>query len=72
MAQLFSAMFFGLMCAVAFAMVVAMLRAEWARVAMILSGRQLADARIPPQIRVRVRSWNRPEQRRAPSLRAAA
>ena len=65
MAQLFSALFFSLVAIGAATMVVGMLRSEWARVAAILRGEELQHARAAaPQVRVRARSWARPELRR--------
>ncbi|HYZ48068.1 MAG TPA: hypothetical protein VE567_04160 [Sphingomonas sp.] len=74
MAQLFSAIFFCLACIAALAMIATMLHGEWARVAAILSGRELAVARATvPQMRVRLRASSRTEPRRPPQpLRAAA
>ena len=73
MAQIFSVVFFGLATVAAVAMVVIMLRGEWARIAHILGGHELADARfIVPRVRVRLRSWNREEARRVPMPQRAA
>jgi hypothetical protein len=72
MVQLFSAVFFSLACVAAFALIATMLRRDWSRVASILAGAELEKARASAP-RIRVRSWNRPEPRRAaPPLRAAA
>ena len=75
MAQLFSAILFSLAGMAAMTFTAAMLRQEWSRIMTVLSGRELRQARIAatPQLRVRPRSWDRPEPRRAlPPLRAAA
>ena len=74
MAQLFCALFFSLVAIGAMALVCGMLRQEWARVVAILGGRELQHARAAaPEVRVRVRSWLRPELRYAVRpLRAAA
>lgn len=73
MAQFFSVLFFGLAGIAALALVGAMLRGEWARIIMILSGRELSGAQAAaPRVRVRQRSWNRPEQRALQQRRAAA
>jgi hypothetical protein len=74
MAQLFSASFFSLIAIGATVFVVAMLWQEWARVAAILRGEELQHAQtVSPRVRVRLRSWSRPELcRPARSLRAAA
>lgn len=74
MTQLFSALFFSLAALGATLIVVAMLREEWTRVAAILRGEELRHARsAAPQVRVRLRTWPRPDLRRpARPLRAAA
>jgi hypothetical protein len=72
MAQLFSALFFTVACVAALAMIATMLRGEWSRVMSILIGTEMAKARAAAP-RIRVRTWNRPEPRRAaPAMRAAA
>ena len=75
MAQLFSALFFSLATMAAIAFTLAMLRGEWSRIVVILSGQALQEARAAaaPQVRFRQRAWNRAERRRSSSpLRAAA
>lgn len=74
MAQLFSALFFSFLALGATLMVFAMLRAEWSRVAAILRGDELHHAGATvPQVRIKLRTWSRPEPRRpATQLRAAA
>lgn len=74
MAQLFSAFFFCLAGVAAIGLIAAMLREEWGRVTAILSGCDLAGARMQtPRPRVRMRSGTPAELRRTPRpLRAAA
>ena len=73
MAQIFLGIFFSLAAIGAFVMIAAMLRAEWRRVVAILSGAELAVARASaPRVRVRQRTWGRPEPRSALQRHAAA
>lgn len=75
MAQLVSILFFSVALIAGVAMIVAMLHGEWDRIRAVLNGEMLdqANAQSRPQVRVRLRSWNRAEARRAlPTLRAAA
>ncbi|WP_046347351.1 hypothetical protein [Sphingomonas changbaiensis] len=74
MAQIFSALFFTFAAIGAAALVAGLLRGEWDRVIAILGGEELAGARAlaAPRVRVRVRAWRAPAQRRAQPLRAAA
>lgn len=72
MAQFFSALFFSLACMAAIAMIAAMLRRDGSRVISILAGADLERARAAAP-RIKVRTWNRLEPRRAsPPLRVAA
>ncbi|MBS0503817.1 MAG: hypothetical protein JSS55_08465 [Proteobacteria bacterium] len=75
MAQLVSILFFSVALTGAFALIAGMLRSEWTRLSVVLSGEALGRARAiaDAQARVRVRAWNQAEARRAlPQLRAAA
>ena len=74
MAQIFSAIVFTLAAIGALAFVAGMLRNKWDRVLAILCGEELAGARAlaSPRVRVRMRTWKAPVQRRAQPLRAAA
>ena len=74
MAQIFSALFFTLAAIGATALIAGLLRSEWDRVVTILAGEELGHARAfaNPRVRVRVRAWKAPVQRRAQPLRAAA
>lgn len=74
MAQIFSALFFTLAAIGATALIAGLLRSEWDRVLAILCGEELAGARAlaSPRVRVRMRTWKAPVQRRAQPLRAAA
>lgn len=74
MAHLVSVLVFGLLAVGGLTMVAAMLAAEAARMRAILSGRELAAARLHmPAVKVRTRRWSRAEARTAlPRLRAAA
>jgi hypothetical protein len=73
MAHILFEVFFSLAAIGAIMMIVAMLRAEWPRVASILSGDALAQARAStPRVRIRQRAWGRPELRSVPQRRAVA
>jgi UDP-N-acetylmuramyl pentapeptide phosphotransferase/UDP-N-acetylglucosamine-1-phosphate transferase len=73
MAQIFLGVFFSLAALGALALIVAMLRSEWDRVAAILTGAELASARASAaRVRIRQRAWGRPELRPVPQRRAAA
>ena len=72
MAQIFSAVFFILVTVATVSFIVSLLRAEQGRIAGILSGRELREAQVVPQVRVRLRSSIRTELRRVPSTRLAA
>ena len=73
MVQMFAALFFTMTLLLSVALIAYLLRRDWARVADVLSGRELArSAGQAPAPRVRMRSWRRAETRRFAPQRAAA
>lgn len=73
MAQIFSTLFFSLALGGALLAVVTMLRRDWARVRLILTGDGVRYAvAAAPRVRVRARTWtDLPRPARAPRAAAA-